>query len=242
MKLSICILASIVCICPGYAQLAVPDSVLLKASIASTVKLYEKSLEGQHLFFNGSSYVEPKRTGEDHPFFISEDWMEGSINYENNLFTKIPLLYDITSDQLITESYNFSYLALIPEKLKSFDFKNHFFIKIDNETVHNSLPKSGFYEVLYNGYTKIISLHEKQMQTKIESNELKIYFEIRNRYYVLKNSKYYGVKGKSSLLSVLTDQKSTLKSFIRKNHINFKNNREQALSQVAAFYDTLTKK
>jgi hypothetical protein len=39
-------------------------------------------------------------------------------------------------------------------------------------------------------------------------------------------------------LEVFNDRKQAVKEFIRKNHIRFKNNREEAIRRIAEFYDT----
>lgn len=217
----------------------IPDTTFLKASLSNGIKLYEAYIHGQELFYNGSAYIEPQRTNDQHAFFLSENLLNGAITFEGHYFEGLLLQYDLTSDQLITESITSSPQALPSWKLESFYIEKNYFEKIDNRQVNNSLPRSGFYQVLYNGKSKVLALREKDIQKKIEFPNLQIYFEEKNYYFILRKNHYYPVKGKASMLKLFHDQKSKLKTFIKKNHINFKAGREKALTDVSRYYDTL---
>lgn len=218
------------------------DTTFIGTSIVHGIKLYEDYIRGQELFYNGSAYLEPMRSNEQHAFFLSEEFMVGSITFDGHHFNNLPLLYDITSDQLITETSSASLLRLSREKLTHFNLAGNYFEKIDNRAVGNSLPIAGFYHVLYNGPTKVISLRQKTIQERIESGVLQIYFEERSRYFVLRNGRYYAVNGKASLLKLFKDQKNQVRAFIRKNQIHLKSDRDKAFSSVSMHYDTLTNK
>src|SRR5687768_6744309 len=83
------------------------DTTFLQEAVLNAVKQYEASLAEQSILYNGSEYAEPSRTeNEYHPFFKSDDWLIGSVDYDGEQFTDIPLLYDLTGDKLITELPN----------------------------------------------------------------------------------------------------------------------------------------
>src|SRR5699024_9578789 len=96
-----------------------------------------------------------------------------------------------------------------------------------------------FYELLYAGPSKVLALHMKARQDEIQGMEVNIRYDERHRYFILHKGKYHPVKSKKSVLSIFSDQKHALKSAIRKNKINFKGNRENALSKSAELYDSL---
>jgi hypothetical protein len=222
---------------------SVKDSIFLADAKKNTIKDYERAIQGQAKLYNGSEYVKPEQTGDSHPFYISDDWSFGFVNYDEERFENVPLLYDITSDKLVTENYyNASEMELVYDKLTGFSIANHIFEKIINQQVNNSLPQSGFYEVLYNGTTKTIARHQKKSQETIVSNEIEIDFEKKDHYFIYKSGSYYPVKSKGSVLKLLADEKSALKQFLNKNSINFKLDRENALARLAEYYDTLKTK
>jgi hypothetical protein len=239
MKLLLSVVVAASTSLPLHAQ-TLADTVFLSAAKENIVKNYESFIAGQQLYYNGSAYVEPQRTNEQHSFFLGEDWVFGEIVFDGETFTKIPLLYDIMIDQLITESRNGNMQVLPREKVKRFLFDGHIFENINNSAVGNSLPRSGYYEVLYGGRTKVICLHQKFTQEKIESHLLDIYFEERNRYFVLKDGAYLPIKSQRSLLKILNDHRSELKTFVRKNNSTLKGNRDLLLPAIARQYDTIT--
>jgi hypothetical protein len=219
------------------------DTLFLVDAKKNAINNYQRVIQGQAKLYNGSEYVKPEQTGDSHPFYVSDDWSFGFVNYDGERFENVPLLYDITSDKLVTENYyNASEMELVYDKLTGFSLVNHIFEKITNQAVNNSLPQSGFYEVLYNGTTKTIARHQKKPQETIVSNQIEIDFEEKDHYFILKNGSYYPVKSKGSVLKLLADEKTALKQFLNKNSINFKLDREKALVRLAEHYDTLKTK
>jgi hypothetical protein len=105
--------------------------------------------------------------------------------------------------------------------------------------VNYSLPNSGFYLVAYNGNSRVIVSYDKDLQEKIESSGVISSFDTQIRYFVFKKDRYYSVKSKKSILKVFREQKASLRSFIKKNKLQFKDNREQSLGKVAEHYDIL---
>jgi hypothetical protein len=215
------------------------DTTFLHEAVLNAVKQYETSLAEQSILYNGSEYAEPSRTeNQYHPFFKSDDWLTGSVDYDGELFTDIPLMYDLTGDRLVTELPNATEVELITERLSAFTIDGHHFIKIKAEK--NGLLKSGFYEVLYEGERRVIAWHYKSNAEKIVDQSVKKYFDEKNRYFILNNGIYYSVNNRSSFLKILSDQKTELKKFMKKNKLSF-DKREETLAALAAYYDTLKK-
>lgn len=224
------------------AQMPTADTAFLQIAVNNAIGQYKSAISGNELYYNGSAYREPAHAEDEHPYFLTEEWTFGSLRFEGQDFNNVPMLYNSVSDQVISETPNGNLVVINPQKVNSFTIHNHNFVRIDNSTVNNSLPETGFYNVLYNGKTRVIVMREKKMQEKLENQQLHISFEIKNRYFILKKGKYYPVKNKKSILKVLEEQKSSLRTLINKNGIRFKNNREQSLARIAEFYDTLISK
>lgn len=224
---------------PAFAQIAA-DTTFLTVSKANTARLYHNAIRSQSRLFNGSKYLGPRQTFEEHPYFLSEDWITGGVRYDGEVFQDVPLMYDLLNDVLVTEHAPSGHaIALVRQKLDNFYLANHFFEKILNETVSNSLPKSGFYDVLYAGETKVVALRQKSLREKIEVREVIITYEEKNRYFLLRNGVYFQVKSKASALSLMEDRKQELKRFIKEQKISFPDNRELALGKMAEYYDSL---
>jgi hypothetical protein len=227
-------------LCASLAQAQPPaDTLFVRDAVKNTIRFYTTSIQGQTSLYSGSQYREPNRSNNDqHPFFDADDWVTGTVTYDGQFYEGVPLLYDITSDQVVTENYyNADQISLAREKLDAFTIGRHSFEKLS----HNTLPRPGFYQVLYDGESKVIARRQKIIREKITGQTIEIEFDPRYRYFIFKNGAYFPVKSKASVLQVLQDEKPALKQFISKNKIRFKHMREAALHRVAAHYDTLKK-
>lgn len=221
----------------AYSQQGPEDTAFIQSALDSSVAIYEKSIGLQHQYLNGSAYVEPPRTGEQHPFFLSDDWTLGPITFDGQQYNNVPMLYDLTIDQVVSESAGANPQLLQKAKLQKFTLSGHQFIKIDGEA---SLPESGFYHVLYEGPSQVICRRRKFKYDRPDSSiKLEIIFEEKNRFFILKDSDYLPVRSRRSVLKVLSDQKAQIRTFVRKNQIRFKKNLDVSLPVVARFYDTL---
>lgn len=149
-------------------------------------------------------------------------------------------MLDLNSGQLITEHYsNGQPLRLVPEKVSYFTIAGHHFRKIDNETVANSLPVSGFYEVLYGGKTTVIVRRQKLLHEEIENTVIERTFDERNHFYIYKDGIFHSVKGKGAVLKLLEEQKQQLKKLLRQKKAAFRDDRELLYKSLAEYYDTL---
>lgn len=223
-------------------QTHITDTAFARAATQERIKLYTETIGGQAQLYNGSQYREPYRTGDSHPFFESEDWLTGYVIYDSERYNDVPLLFDIMLENLVTEHpYSGDQIALINERLTEFSLGSHIFVKLKGKDYKNSLPRDGFYEILYKGPTTFIGLHQKNRREAIESHEINIYFDTRDRYFILKDGVFFPVRNKKSVLNLLKDEKIGLRQFAKKNKLNFRIHREESLAKLAAQYDAIKK-
>jgi hypothetical protein len=224
---------------PGVCQ-SRADTSFLNAARNNAVALYEQALRSQSRIYNGSKYVAPEHTLEQHPFFSSVDWLVGAAFYDGEYFENIALMYDLQTGALITEHLPSGHpIQLVREKVKYFSIGGHYFERIENDSVSNSLPRSGFYDILYQGETRVVARRQKLMREQIIASVIERSFDERTRHFLYKNGVYFPLKGKSSLLKVLADKKTELKRFIKQNRLRLSSDREVLFKSVAEFYDTL---
>jgi hypothetical protein len=236
MRVLVSLLACFLFLQQAYPQAR--DTAFLADAVRNSVAQYTKSMHGQANLYNGSEYREPRRTNDQHPYFVSEDWLEGSVLYDGDWYEHVPLQYDITRDVVITEMYTSGNpMALVDAKVGGFSIDGHMFRKLIRDTL-NALPETGFYDILYDGKTRVIARRQKSTQERIENLTVAISFEERNRYFILQNGYYHAVKSKRSVLNVLKSRQSDLKKYLRASGVKFGNDRETALRKMAEFYDT----
>jgi hypothetical protein len=225
---------------PCFAQVNLRDTLFVETALEKARDEYTIGMEGQSNIYSGTEHPEQRnlRAGH-HPFFLTDDWSDGSVLYDGEFYNKVSLMYDISVDKLIVEHYyNHSMVQLFTRRVDRFSFMGHNFIRI---SANKGNLTAGLYELLYDGDTKVLAKHEKMKQRTIQSRKVIFYYIQKTRYYILKDGAYQAVKDKSSLLGILEDQKPVLKKFVRDNKVDFRRQRGKAIAQVAEFYDTVKK-
>jgi hypothetical protein len=229
----------IFCSFPGVAQ-TVPDTSFVTIAARNGMKTYERYVQGQTGLYVGSEYLQPPSDNVHHPFYVRNEWQWGDVEYNGELYENVPLLYDLSTDDLVTEQfYNGDEMVLVKAKVGRFSIEDHNFTNITAEQANMNVPL-GFYRINYDGPTRIISHHIKTYGEKIENNQVKHYYTPKSRYYILKDGKYEKVATKADILKVLQDKKSELRAYIRKKKIEISKTSTAAIAELAKFYDTLT--
>jgi hypothetical protein len=216
----------------------VSDTSFVASAKKYVIDLHENSLRTQSRLYNGSRYVDPPFTSEEYPFLSSDDWVTGSVFYDGELFENIPLMYDLMNQVVVAEHFPSGHsIRLIPEKLQWFTLEGRLFERIENSSVQNSLPETGFYEVLYNGNTKLIARRIKYQRERIEDRQVHYWYEPRYRYFTLLNGVYFPVKSKGSILKLMAHKKQEINRMLRQQGIVFGREKERALQAIVNFYD-----
>ena len=212
------------------------DSTFLHAAVANTINIYKKTMGMQARLYNGSRYVPPDYTLEEHPYFRFDDWSTGDVFYDGEYFQDVPLMYDLQTDQLITEHLSSGQpIRLVWDKIQYFTIGGHHFRKISNAT--NGLPDTGLYDVLYAGPTMVVAKRQKLPREEIEAATIIRRFEERTRYFIFRDGAFHPVKTKTSVLNVLEDRKQVLKKLLKQQGGRFADNREGLLKMLAETYD-----
>lgn len=217
-----------------YAQMT--DTAFVSASIAEARRIYTARVQGESLLFNGSDYGEYTPLKDEHPFYLSDDWIYGSVLYDGQFYDSIMLQYDIASDQLVIESHMYgTQIQLIKSKVHSFTLEDRKFVNLDSSSMN------GFYEVLYNGETKVLAKHIKRLQERVSSAEITREFEEKNKYYLLVNGEYVLVKNKKSALKALRSHKKELQQKYQALSVNVKKQPERQIVILAELNDSIGK-
>lgn len=217
------------------AQTLLPDSVIRQASINSAIKLYDQTLSENSNLYNGNEFLDPfdRQLLNGHAYFITDDWQEGFIYYDGQLYENVSLKYDIFRNKVIVEHpKSHQEIELISEKIKYFGLKDQFFVQLQSPTV-------GFYARIYDGGVKVYAMHYKTTQDNLTTKTKTIEFLTKQKLYVFKDGVYYLVNSKGSALAVFKDQKNELKKMLSQENISFKKNKEYALKRIGQYVDQL---
>lgn len=224
------------------AQQASADSVFVQRSYARAVAAYNKSTRDQLLLYNGVEYKPFPEPYDGHPYFESEYVEEGQVSYDGELYENVPMQYDLLTDLLVLEHYDQKgYVGMMKphqDKVRLFTLLEHTFILIDGDST-NGVLKDGFYDLLYSGSVKVLAKRKKSVVRDYEYSQLKTSFPQKNSYYLVIDGQYYPVKNKRSVVKALQGNKKLLNEYVRKNQLDFTNNKEKSMVALAAYHDQI---
>ncbi|QEC66111.1 hypothetical protein FRZ67_01875 [Panacibacter ginsenosidivorans] len=229
------------CISPAHAQYNTTDSLSYLKAKQQAIAFYHTYVKDESGLYNGSQYVVYAQTiQEGIPFFETPEPSKGNVVYTGVLYENVPLLYDILKGQLITLIPSSNYLiCLNADKVSNFEILNHKFTRLIKDSGDKTI-KTGFYEVLHDGQTTVYKKQTKTVGEDLSQAKLRNFIVESNTFYIKKTNTFYTVSNKKSLLTILKDRKKEVQEFIKKNKLDIRNDKDNALPKIAAFYDSLS--
>ena len=226
------------------AQPIAKDSQLSDSAYADALQLYHAYLTPEPGLYRGSRYVDYAfRIQEGQPFFGSGDIGVGTVTYNGIFYDHVPMLYDLVLGSVIINDPMHVYkISLIMDLVDSFNIADHPFIRL-RDSLNPSAPRNGYYERLYQregGFTLLKKEKKTYIQNMVVSSDnIQNYINYSTAYYLKKGNTYYSVNSKNALFNVLKDRKPDVKKFIRKNNLNWRQDKEDLILKVISWYDTL---
>jgi hypothetical protein len=192
---------------------------------------------GYKSLYNGTEYIGfyPGTTG--HPYFEWDTLRPGMIQYDGIRYQHIGLKYDLVSNEVVLKGKQNLMISLVPQKIDFFSIEGHVFVPAGQDST-TQLPPTGFFEVLYGGRATVLAKRTKQVQRGARVEDPYI-FRQYDSYFVKANGAYHPVDSEKDLLLVFNDQQEALKSYLRRNGINFKKDKETSIIRTASYYDQL---
>jgi hypothetical protein len=223
-------LASVVAL----GQNSLPDTAFVAEAQKNAVKFYLSRPGFVSNVYNGTQYTEYRPQDNEHPY-LTEDWIYGNVIYGGDRYESVPMLLDLSVDQLITVYPFGNAIQMIQDKVNSFELGSRKFVRLGNGQV-----KEGFYEQMYDGKVKFYIRREKALQVRLQGTIQESSFEMSKAYYLYKDGVYHSFKTRKKFLHILEDRKQELKRYMRESGINFGADREMNAVRVLAYYDKIT--
>jgi hypothetical protein len=225
----------------AFAQPRSLDSMMHQAAYAHSASVYQNQQGDQSPLNNGvryEKYPHPFRLGS--AYFPSDQFARGSVVYNGIFYDSVLLKYDDLQQFLILLKDGYE-LQMINERVSSFDIGENEFLRLMADSTHSGIPATGFYELLYDGPSRVLKQTIKYIREETFATEgIPRYMVTDEVYYIRRGQVYIRVKTVGSLPNIFSDHKKELKHFIEKNNLQ-DDNMGNVLIQVADYYDKLVK-
>jgi hypothetical protein len=221
------------------AQELPEDSTLYAKTQDSVIARYKNEMKGDLRLYNGTEYFYSGHNTIGFPYFKSPDILQGSVYYDGNLYSRVPMYYDLVNDELIILNYTKNFpIKLVTDKVTYFVIDGCKFLNAGKTNL--PLPASaGFYEELYRNKTSVFAKKEKKLKQSAKAEDNTASYVQYNTYYIYSNNKMYQVTNERSVLKVFQKRKSELKKYIYANNIDFKKDFEEAIIKTAEQFDQI---
>lgn len=216
----------------------IQDTTFLRVSVLKAEKAYHDALSKQHNIYNGRGYKAYTPTADEHPYFLTDDWVLGTIVYESDYYAEVPLLYDLASEKVISENpANGAKMELVYNKIDRFEIREHIFIHLYNNSAFAPDMSEGFYEILYDGKLKLYAQRKKNFQTRTKGTIMYPDFEEKNKYFLFNGNSFARVTGNKSIIKAIGSKEKLPKPTGIKIDPNTSNKLEDKLKLITKFYD-----
>ncbi|WP_347156382.1 hypothetical protein [Pontibacter chitinilyticus] len=226
-----------------HAQAAAADTAFLSRAQTAAEAAYHQAVGVQTHLYNGTEYIDYRMFYlEGNQFFASNVFTPGDIYYDGAWFRQTPLLYDVVKDEVVTiHNSSGKKITLITAKVDTFLLHGHLFVRYAaDSTAQASLPKAGFYDVLYNKDVRFLVRRSKNIQERATQGGMEGEFRNGDKLYLWKDGAYYQVSSKKSVLNVLKDKKKQLRKYASAHHLKFGKQREGTILALTQYYDSLS--
>ncbi|WP_414000206.1 hypothetical protein ACMDB5_06545 [Flavobacterium sp. W1B] len=181
---------------------------------------FDKNIGIESLDFkNGSAHFNfDKTVDNENRYYITDGFRNGSINYNNQIYSNLYLKYDIYNDELILSPYsesNHTQISLLKENISSFKIGIEKFVNLKEL---NPNFKGGYYEEAPIGDDSILYIkYYKEKNDILKDNFFLIKFKQKNEYVLLKENKFILINDKKEIIKLFPDKKRKINDFFFMN-------------------------
>ena len=231
-------------VCLGFnsirAQCTIYDTDL---KVMSTLAVYTDQMNPVPILYSGQEYVGFDRQIAGNAFFITDSLQKASIYFNGQWFGGISAAYEIARDELVISNSEKTGL-LIPDQsaIKHFFLLNHYFTKINVDSISDFPGTSGFYDEAYCSGTLFLIKRMKKIEESKEEFGITAKFSEMDKNIIKKGDRYYQVSSEASLLKLFPDKKKELKKYLRRIRTGSSIDLETEIGILLRYYDQLTEK
>jgi len=232
-------------------------TLFLKSSFAQTSD--EKSTEAvqklihesdsvygsHHELVNGEIYYQSNLYAEGNPFYLSDDWVTGSVVVNGKTHENVSLKYNIVTDQLILrptiKNGMSTIIVLNTPFVESFSLADNHFENAEN--LGSSIIKSNFVHDIYSDSFRFLATYKVNFVKEYnEKTPYGKYSRVISSYFILDNGSITKITSKKALSQYFEPYKKEIKKHMKKMKFRFKKANAMQWKELMSFIDGLTKK
>jgi hypothetical protein len=201
----------------------------------------QDTIKENQVLFNGRIWRNLYYLVQGDQFLFSKEFLPGSLSIGGKTFPNILLKYDIFSDEILTPIDSGKILQLNKELVDSFSVifqdKKYRFTKIMEDRQKRF---KSFVNVIYEGKTALYVKYNKKIDRSSIEGKSDNFYQTSLIYFV-KDKIIYTITNKSDLFTILKEDKSQIRDFIKKNKLRVSKKEPESFAQVIIYYDSISR-
>jgi hypothetical protein len=194
---------------------------------------------------NGRKYFPEHYNAKGNPYFLSDEWIEGSLLIDGKRYDYQEILYDINIEKIILkttiEDSLTVFLVLNNGFIEAFYLGQRYFINAKKQALEKEFP--GFVELIYKGNFSVMSRHQKSFMSEFSRSAPNgFYSGTKSVNYILNQGLLNKLPTKKSLLNYFSDYQKSIKTFMRKQKIKYKKADYIQLNKLFEYCDQISEK
>lgn len=236
---SIFLLIGLAC---AFSQVNIPDyeDRVMADRLSYILDLHDSIIGQDKNLVNGEFYYPHQKNARNHPFYLKESWVRGSVNISGETYNNLLLRYDIHTDQLLLLHIadGAELIELNKNNIHSFTLENAYFIHLDSRGEGKGKDISaGFYQEVYMGELHLYARWVKKRT--INSGFLPDEFKQEVDLLLIRGDTCHHIKNNKALKNILADRKKEVGKYMKNNNIHVRHTSPEKVGMVLSYYETL---
>lgn len=192
---------------------------------------------------NGRKYLPEHYNAKGDPYFLSDSWTKSTLIVNGKKYDGQDILYNIDVEKIILKTTIkdsiIIFVVLNNEFIDSFYFGSRYFVNAEKNGLGNKFP--GFVEQVYSGNFTMLTRHKKSFVPEYAKNTPNgFYSSTKSVNYIFNNGQLDKLPTKKSLLEYFSEHKKSIKTFMRKNKIRYKQSSYAQLHKLFEYCDKIS--
>lgn len=200
--------------------------------------IYHKTVQYKQNVFTGIEYFRNYGKINGHAFWNENEFINGNVGYDGNIYPNLPLKLDLMVEELITHGVNQGVqIKIIREKIDSFTIGSVRFLHLTPDK--NKVP-DGFYEILHSQKYTVFCKRNKLIKEVIVQNELERNIEEEAVYFLKNQDNIIVIKNRQILFDLFRDKKNQVLDYMSNLNLNFRKQKEAFIVESIKYYEQIT--
>jgi hypothetical protein len=220
-------------------------STLIDRQVQYIKSSYSAKIEVPNEIINGKEYESYYRRSQSKPLLFPDKKRTATLFTRTRQYKNLSLEYDTFHDELIYTDKSRILNDRFPQIALNKDIADGFNLYFEDDSLifrYFRLPEcsklnleEGFYEIGYQGRSKLVIKHKSSFYQREGLNEYKYYPE----YYVSTSDSFYKIKSKKSLLKLFGEKSGVMKKYLHECRFRIGQAYRNQFVDILKHYDSL---